>query len=78
MELNYFFRDEKIFGDLINVCFLPMYHTYGQTLLVKTLVQQSPTIIMRQFEEEHYLQTIQEFRVRTIPEITDFYFTLLT
>lgn len=54
-------------GHIIGLCFLPLYHAYGQTYFLANFAHQDvPMYMMARFDFEKMLQHIQRFRITSL------------
>lgn len=47
--------------------YLPFYHGYGLNLGITCIITQHRIILLRRFEEDLFLKTIQEYRISVLP-----------
>lgn len=52
-----------MFGEGIVIGFVPMCHIYGVILNLRSIILDAPLIVLRKFEENNYLQLVQNYKV---------------
>jgi acyl-CoA synthetase (AMP-forming)/AMP-acid ligase II len=67
LKRNYVCRHPKFyldFSEAVTLCALPMFHAYAFMIQLIILSAGTKAVIIRKFEEELFLRSIQDYKVR--------------